>query len=296
MRPSDDTSGLTAQPERLRKRSGVRSLRVGEHTITYLPDGMVQIKPTGLYPQTTAQDWARSGHYLDPAGFLTASSGALLIERDDRAMLIDSGYGPLSVPASPANPVMGAISGGDLLTSLAVAGRKPADIESIAFSHLHMDHVGWAALPAADNPFPGAVLLVHEPEWRERRPAAGVSESMLASMSARVNPVTDGEEIFPGVRVQALPGHTPGHAGFRIGSGGHELIAFGDIMHSAFQVSHPELQVIGDPDPESARQSRQRILDELAVTGKVGYGCHFADVVFGRVRDTGEAMEWIPLL
>jgi glyoxylase-like metal-dependent hydrolase (beta-lactamase superfamily II) len=288
-----EINDLTAEPERLRKSSEIRSLQVGELTVTYLPDGMVQLKPTGFYPETTAEDWARSGQYLDSAGFLTASSGALLIERGERAMLVDSGYGPMSVPANPANPVLGKISGGDLLTSLAAGGRKPADIESIVFSHLHMDHVGWAALPAADNPFSGAALLVHEPEWRERRPALGVTEGMLDGMSARVSPVADGEEIFPGVRVVGLPGHTPGHAGFRIGSREHELIAFGDVMYSAFQVSHPELTVIGDPG--SARHSRQRILDELAVTEKVGYGCHFADVVFGRVRDTGKAMEWIPL-
>jgi glyoxylase-like metal-dependent hydrolase (beta-lactamase superfamily II) len=290
---NNSTDALTAEPERLRKSSETRSLRVGELTVTYLPDGMVELKPIGFYPETTAQDWEQNGHYLNSAGFLTASSGALLIERGDRAMLIDSGYGPMSWLANPDNPVMGRILGGDLLTSLDTAGRKPADIESIAFSHLHMDHVGWAALPVAENPFAGAALLVHEPEWRDRRPALGVTESVLDGMSARVRPVADGEEIFPGVRVRALPGHTPGHAGFRIGSGEHELIAFGDVMYSSFQVSHPELTVIGDP--QSARQSRQRILDELAVTGKIGYGCHFADVVFGRVRDTGNAMEWVPL-
>lgn len=269
---------------------------MGEITVTYLPDGVAQILPTGLYPETTARDWSESyPEYLDDAGYLTVRSGALLIERGDRAMLLDSGYGPASVPVNHLAPVVGAISGGALLESLASVGRKPADIEAIAFSHLHMDHVGWAALPSGGNPFADAACFVHEPEWRNRHPAPGVTDEMLGDLEPRVETVADGEEIFPGVRVQALPGHTPGHVGFRVSSQGQELIAFGDIMHSSFQVYHPELRVAGDPDADQARQSRDRILTELAATGKVAYGCHFADMVFGRVRSAGNTMAWVPV-
>jgi glyoxylase-like metal-dependent hydrolase (beta-lactamase superfamily II) len=293
-RAYDTTADVEAN--RLRRRARIRSVLVGGITVTYLPDGMIGINPVGLYPAMTARDWSDDyPEYLDSENYLTVSSGSLLIENGDRAMLLDSGYGPLSASAYHAHSLMGAISSGELLASLALTGRKPEDIEAIAFSHLHMDHVGWAALPAVDNPFWGATCLVHEPEWRNRQPMAGVSEEMLGNLEARAATVTDGEEIFPGVRVQALPGHTQGHAGFRISSQGQELIAFGDIMHSSFQVVHPELQVFGDSDSDSARQSRFQIVTELAATNKIGYGCHFADVVFGHVRYTGKTMVWIPM-
>jgi glyoxylase-like metal-dependent hydrolase (beta-lactamase superfamily II) len=283
------------EPERLRRSSEIRSVSIGEITVTYLPDGLVQIKPRGLFPGTTPPDWADYQGHIDEAGYLTASSGALLIEKGSRAMLIDSGYGPMSVPANPANPVFGEIRGGGLLASLAEVGRKPGEIEAVTFGHLHMDHVGWAALPAHANPFKDAACLVHKPEWRPGKPAHGVTVDMLDSLAGRLTEVADGEEIFPGVRVVALPGHTPGHAGFRISSQGEELIAFGDVMHSPVQVYHPEWQVIGDPGPDEAVASRRRILDELAGTGKIGFGCHFADVVFGRVERSGAGPAWTPL-
>jgi glyoxylase-like metal-dependent hydrolase (beta-lactamase superfamily II) len=284
-----------AEAERRRRRSEIRSVLVGEIAVTYLPDGMIQINPIGLYPETTASDWsAEYPEYLNAEGYLTISSGALLIENGGRAMLLDSGYGPTVPPAHPG-ALMGPVSSGDLLASLASTGRRPEDIEAIAFSHLHMDHVGWAALPLAGNPFRDTTCLVHEPEWRDRHPLPGVSEEMLANLEPRVAAVADGEEIFPGVRVQALPGHTQGHAGFRISSQGQELVAFGDIMHSAFQVVHPQLKVLGDSDPDKARRSRFEIVTELAATNKIGYGCHFADVVFGHVRHTGKTMVWIPM-
>jgi glyoxylase-like metal-dependent hydrolase (beta-lactamase superfamily II) len=280
---------------RLRTRSRIRSVLVGEIAVTYLPDGMVPINPVWLYPEMTEKDWSRNyPEYLDSRGYLTVSSGALLIENGDRAMLLDAGYGPFSPSASRADSLVGAISSGELLASLASAGRKPEDIEAIAFSHLRMDHVGWAALPRLSNPFWDATCLVHEPEWRDRE-SAGVSTGMLSSLEARAATVADGEEIFPGVRVQALPGHTQGHAGFRISSLGQELIAFGDVMYSPYQAVHPELKMFGDSDYDSARQSRFQIVAELAATGKIGYGCHFADVVFGRVQHTGTTMAWIPL-
>ena len=78
-----------------------------------------------------------------------------------------------------------------------------------------------------------------------------------------------------------------------IGAG--RSVAFGDVMHSAFQVVHPQLKVLGDADPDRARQSRFAIVTELAATNKIGYGCHFADVVFGHVRHTGKTMAWIPM-
>lgn len=285
----------TFEPARLRRSSSIRSVRIGEISVTYLPDGFIQIKAAGLFPGTKPQDWEQFQDHLDPTGHLVASSGALLIERGDRAMLIDAGFGAGSVPLDPAHPDMGEIRGGGLLDSLAEVGRKPADIEAVAFSHLHMDHVGWAALPPEANPFHNADYLVYEPEWEHGRPAPGVTGEMLANLGRRLTRVAAGDEIFPGVGVVALPGHTVGHAGFLITSQGPELIAFGDVMHTPVQVQRPEWAVIGDVDPEQALATRLRVLAELADTGAIGFGCHFADVVFGRVSRVDAGLAWTPL-
>lgn len=118
---------------------------------------------------------------------------------------------------------------------------------------------------------------------------------MLATLAARVAPVAGGQEIFPGVRVLALPGHTLGHIGFSISSGEQKLIAFGDIMHTTAQLAHPDWTLPADPDNSQAIRSRQRVLDELADTAVIGAGGHFADVVFGQVRSTGGHLTWQPL-
>lgn len=124
---------------RLSRAPQVRSLRLGELTVTYVPDGLVRLKQ----PWLPAADWAANRDHLDADGFLVAGIGGLLIERDDRALLIDAGLGPETHPDNPADPVHGPLYGGALLDELRRLGRTPDRIEAVAVTHLHIDHLGW---------------------------------------------------------------------------------------------------------------------------------------------------------
>src|SRR5688500_12231036 len=116
---------------RLSRAPRTRSLQLGDVTITFVPDGMARLKPRGWLPAATAADWADHRDHLDADGFLAAGIGALLIERGDRAMLVDTGFGPESHPDDPANPLLGELSGGELLDSLRRLGRTPEQIDTV---------------------------------------------------------------------------------------------------------------------------------------------------------------------
>ncbi|MEU5951225.1 MBL fold metallo-hydrolase [Streptomyces sp. NPDC047525] len=299
---------------RLRRPSGVRSLRLGDTKVTHVPDGAVQLSPRGWLPATTDEDWAAHSDYVDDTGHLVAGIGGLLVEQGDRALLIDTGFGPQSFPAEPGSAV-GAIQGGALLDNLVALGRRPEEIEAVAFTHLHTDHIGWAVhvAPGSDQPaFTRADYLVVEPEWSQRHllEADGTSKEALAVLAPKVRTVADGQEIFPGVRVQLVPGHTPGHAAYVItssgqgpggqepsgqGSGGQRLIAFGDALHSPVQIGHPEWSAAPDHDPGKAADFRRRLVEELQEPGTIGFGIHFADVVFGRVQAEEGRAVWHPV-
>ncbi|MEV1011081.1 MBL fold metallo-hydrolase [Streptomyces sp. NPDC049881] len=285
--------------ERLRRPAVPRSLRLGETTVTYLPDGAVQLSPLGWLRGSTEADWRRYADHLDADGYLTGSIGGLLVERDGRALLIDAGVGPVTAPAVPGARV-GALTGGGLPASLAAAGRTPADIEAVAFTHLHIDHLGWAAhVPAgAGRPFlADAPYLFAGPEWRERAHAGdeGPGDAVLAALEPFVRTVTDGEEIFPGVRVRLGTGHTSGHTTYEIDGGDRRLLAFGDVLHSPVQVGHPEWYADADADREAATRSRREVIGRLSEPGVVGFGGHFADVVFGRVAPGEDGPVWQPV-
>lgn len=282
------------QDDRLRRPARISSVQLGDIKVSYVPDGAVRLRPRDLIPDATDEAWAARPEYLDESGSLVASIGGLLVEKGDRALLIDAGFGPRSWPPAPDGP-RGAIHGGALLDSLALLGRGPEQIEAVAITHLHPDHTGWAWHPApgADQPaFAHADYLVSEPEWA-RRDLLDAQEA--AALAPHVRTVADGQEIFPGVRMRIAAGHSPGHAEYVITSRGRRLIAFGDALHSPVQIAHPEWSTTFDHDPVRAADHRRRLVTELAEPGTTGFGIHFADVVFGHVRPHGDTFAWHPL-
>ncbi|WP_235079080.1 hypothetical protein [Amycolatopsis orientalis] len=86
-------------------------------------------------------------------------------------------------------------------------------------------------------------------------------------------------------------GHTPGHAEYVITDGGQRLITFGDAVHSPVQIENPGWSCGYNHDPVEAASHRRKLVAELAEPGTIGFGNHFADVVFGHVRDG----RWHPL-
>ncbi|MGK5731192.1 MBL fold metallo-hydrolase [Streptomyces sp. URMC 124] len=279
---------------RLSRPSGIRSLQLGDTKVTYVPDGVGQLGPRGWLPDTTDEVWAQHPEYLDATGNLVASMGGLLVEHGDRALLIDAGVGPVHLPAAEPGAAVGEIKGGAFLDNLARLGRTPAAVEAVAITHLHGDHIGWSAQLAEA----GAVHLMSAAEWEHRHLAGqhGVSEEVLAAVEPGLRLVADEEEIFPGVRVMLTPGHTAGHAAYVITGGGRRLIAFGDALHSPIQIAHPEWSAVVDHDARRSAVFRRRLVEEMAQPATIGFGIHFADVVFGRVlRDAAGATSWEPV-
>jgi N-acyl homoserine lactone hydrolase len=98
-----------------------------------------------------------------------------------------------------------------LVAQLAEIELAPADIEYIAFSHLHFDHTGNA------NQFPGATWIVNRRElaWGRSSPTPfGVNPASWSAIGAAKQAlVEDDLDIFGdgSVRILAAPGHTPGH-------------------------------------------------------------------------------------
>ncbi|MFF7941602.1 MBL fold metallo-hydrolase [Nocardia gamkensis] len=269
--------------------------QLGDHRITYLPDGVALLEPHTWLPDSDDHIWAEQAHLINPDGYLVASIGALLIEHGDRAMLIDAGFGPLAVPTE-----FGLMRGGQLLDSLSAARKTLADIELVAITHLHLDHIGWlwqAAPAAATSPFADIPVLIGDTEWQHRGLAAatGASTEMLDVFTAQVLTVTDGEEIFPGVHALALPGHSLGHLGYVITSPGHRLIVFGDALQTPLQITHPELTAAIDDDPVRSVTTSRAVVDQLTTHGTLGFGLHFADAQLGRATTSHDGQRiWQP--
>ncbi|WP_327116519.1 MBL fold metallo-hydrolase [Nocardia sp. NBC_01730] len=286
---------MTLRLDQFTRPAATHSHQLGDHRITYLPDGVALLEPRAWLTKSSDQTWSEHPYLINADGYLVASVGGLLVEFGNRAMIIDVGLGPLALPTP-----FGLMRGGQLLDSLAAAGKRMVDIEQIAITHLHLDHIGWlwqSSPGTTIGPFADVPVVIGQTEWQHRDLAAGdgASAELLDVFAAQVRTVTDGDEIFPGIYAMATPGHSLGQLAYVIGSGGHRLIVFGDAMQSPVQVTHPELTAAVDDDPALSARTCRHLLDELAEPYTRGFGMHFADVQLGRVTtNTDGEQVWQP--
>jgi glyoxylase-like metal-dependent hydrolase (beta-lactamase superfamily II) len=277
----------------LTDQSSVRRIELGDVRLTFVVDGAMAFSPDYFFPTVPHEVWT-AGSHLDTAGMVPMSAGGLLVEKNGRRLLIDAGLGPVTNSRAE-----GAANSGSLLDTLASLGLEPVDIDVLALTHLHLDHVGWAAR-RDDNgtyrvTFPQARYVVAAAEWSAYPPGGGtqappVDPSALESFGDALTLVDDGDEIFPGVHAIVTPGHSPGHTSYAIDTGTQRIIAFGDAFHHPVQLAHPEWGSGPDSDGDAVPAARKRLIGELTRPGTFAFATHFGDQVFGQVT-TG----WTPI-
>jgi glyoxylase-like metal-dependent hydrolase (beta-lactamase superfamily II) len=85
------------------------------------------------------------------------------------------------------------------------------------------------------------------------------------------------------------PGHTPGHAAYRIESGSDAMLVWGDTVHvPELQVPRPDITMLFDSDPPLAAASRRAMFDMAVRDDLLVAGMHLHFPGFARmVRENG---------
>ena len=281
----------------LRDPAGPQSITIGRTRLTHVPDGWAQLDARHYLPDPSGKDWSELGGYLDAEGYLMCTMGGVLVERDDRAMLIDTGFGSRCVARGehPGAPV-GGVDTGHIRESLAALGTPAEAIEIVAITHMHGDHVNgifpWAAEGEQRLAFENARHLFDRDEWGywSRPDVEGeLSREQFIDPMARLmdrgshaGTFAGGDTIFPGVRAWQTPGHTPGHTSFVVSDGGVEVVVLGDAIHSPAQLTRDDWTFVADSDPLRAQRTRTVVVDEMISRNMIGYAGHFGAAVFGR--------------
>jgi glyoxylase-like metal-dependent hydrolase (beta-lactamase superfamily II) len=120
-----------------------------------------------------------------------------------------------------------------LLDAFKDAGVSPSDIEAVFLSHFHFDHVMSADL------FPRSRFYLSHREWQyargEEHPGNGdhfVPALMIPWIEKRLVLFDSDQEIRPGLRSVALPGHTPGLSGLLLEA--QSVLLTGDGIKNAW--------------------------------------------------------------
>lgn len=271
-----------------------QSITVGDIRLTYLPDGEGHFVPTAVIPASTPEGWQVHSQWLDEGGRVVSTLGGFLVETGDRKVLVDLAFGDHDVEF----PDFATLTGGRYLDSLKQAGVSPAEVDTVVYTHMHVDHTGWTSQDG-NLTFANARHLTSEPEWAhwQQPDESGVGpnpDAVLGPLSGRIEHAGGGDAIAPGVNLMSTPGHTPGHSSVVISSGSARAIITGDVLWCPAQLQEPEWGLFFDIDPDLARRTREALLAELESSDTTVAGCsHFANAVFGRVLAGEGTRRWV---
>lgn len=185
-----------------------------------------------------------------------------------------------------------------LLSALAWCGIGPTDIDAVVLSHGHWDHIQNVDL------FERAQVFLHADELRYLRAPSRSdlgtprwAPAVLDGLDVRVT--GDRDQLFPGIAVVHLPGHTPGSIGLAVTTDAGVAVLTGDAVPTADVLL--SRRSLGVPlDAGKAAASIERVADfadivcpghdrpfRITPTGEVEYQADAVPVVF-RVPDPEE--------
>lgn len=270
--------------------AAVYRTRIGEAEVTAISDGWFDLA-LDLFPAAdpVAVKAFQEAAFL-PGGPLRTSLNTYAVNTGGKLVLIDAGAGGIFGPTA-----------GQLPRHLAAAGIDPAKVDLLVLTHMHPDHIGGVATADGKPLFPNAELVVHQAEWdywHSDEAKAAVPDEVkpwfdgirqAASLFATVRRIGDGAEVVPGLTAEALPGHTPGHTGYRLVSSGESLLVWGDVVHApVLQFARPDWGIVFDVDRELAKKTRTDLLAKVAEERTLVAGMHLDFPGLGHVARGGE--------
>ena len=273
--------------------SRISEIAVGSLKVIALRDGELFL-PSGALVNLSEQDLKTISN--DENSRLAYSNvNAYLVQSKDQNLLIDSGCRDLFGPTC-----------GFVQEALKEAGLVPSDITDIFLTHLHPDHIAGTIDTDGTAVFENATLKVLDLEYNfwssqdfdetEVNGAdwANLAKAVLHAYKDRLETLSFDSDIAPGVSSVSIPGHTPGHSGFRVDDGNESLIQMGDILHVPnLQLINPNVATVFDIDPEAALKSRREVLDMVSTDKMLCTSGHLLDQKFGHLEKNGTGYNFI---
>lgn len=276
--------------------AGALRYKVGAFEVTALLDGFLDVTPDVVVGYDEAEGQRLRDKALIEGNALRIPVNAFLVNTGDRLVLVDAGT------ADAMGPTMG-----KLPEALAAAGVTPDQVDAVLITHMHPDHLFGVIDGDGNRVFANAELILPEIDnafWYDDAAMNAAPEQFKpfflgarrAAEAYKGNQtlISGEEEILPGIRPLALPGHTPGHTGYLFDSNGETLAIAGDILHmAAYQFDRPDWGIGFDIDTAQAVETRKAFLDQAAADKLYFAGAHIPFPGMGRVARDGDAYRFV---
>jgi glyoxylase-like metal-dependent hydrolase (beta-lactamase superfamily II) len=225
----------------------------------------------------------------------------VLVNTGKQLILFDTGNGTL---ARDNEALKGRVPDGHLVERMAQAGYKPEDVDIVAFTHCHPDHIG-ANFTNGEPTFPNARYVIAAAEFDYWKKGEGISDArkptkvqfdrLMAPLADKCTFIKPGDDVVSGIRAVDCSGHSAGLTGFHVESGGKSVFLFADsLLHYVCAVQRPDWTIGFDDDQQKAVANRKRVIAMLAAEKMMAVGFHMPFPSIGWIDKTSDGSHrWV---
>lgn len=264
------------------------TVRIGNVEIVSLSDAEASFPPSSFFPSVPAAAWRTHRGYLGDDGNIHVNIGCFVLRSAGRTIMVDTGYGTASA--------------GRLFDELAARGVGSGEVDTVTFTHLHPDHVGWNIINQGGRSrpcFPLARYLVPKADFDFFTSEQGlenfpyIKDQVLPLVDLGLIDLVEPEtDITRELRIWSTPGHTPGHVSILINSAGEKGVILGDVAHTPVQAHETDWNPGFDAIPEQSRATRHVVFDRIEQEGLTLIAGHFPYPGFGKLVRVGGRRIW----
>jgi glyoxylase-like metal-dependent hydrolase (beta-lactamase superfamily II) len=217
---------------------------------------------------------------------------ALLVQFEDKKVLIDSGIGFLEKPLIFRDNSY--VFQGRLQQLLQKENIKKEDITDVIVTHFHPDHIGGLFSVEGKLNFPNAHFHLHEDEWNYWHSSQSDNQPALFKYFVEKNITVlknlnlhlfkgDFVNLIPGITAVEAKGHTPGQIALTIHSENEHLLYISDAFLHPLHVEKLDWQTNYDWEHQKAKQSRIKLLELAYKENMLVNAFHFDFPGLGRI-------------
>jgi glyoxylase-like metal-dependent hydrolase (beta-lactamase superfamily II) len=299
-----------AAPPVAKQAPGVYRYKVGDIEVTVVTDGGRTVPLADTLVRNASKEQVNTA--LQAAFFekdkFSFFFNPVVINTGSKLVAIDSGNGLAAFEQSK-----GAV--GQYHANLAAAGIDAKNIDVVAISHFHGDHIGGLVTVDGKPAFANAEIMVPAPEWAfwmdegnmSRAPEAAKPgfqnvRRIFGALGNKVTQYEPGKDIVPGIQSIATPGHTPGHTSHAVTSGSQTVIVQGDVTNlPALFVRNPGWHASFDMDGAKAEETRRKLYDRIVAERLIVQGYHYTFPAAAYIEKDGNGyrpnpVAWQPVL